>query len=156
MYVRTDSYAKCGCVLNLTSLPEESVVIDVDALIRHDGQVRGVVGGDMRCDLAVFTIRNGEGAVLLIEATTTRSKPSRKLRRALQQLGDSFDNLGSLMQSCSIQTPTLNQYAVIVSKKVGRNTTNNQTAESEQQDFEDNHNANVRIVRCSDDIWAQI
>ena len=62
-------------------------------------------------------------------------------------MGNSFDNLRSLMQSCSIQTPTLNRYAVIVSKKVGRNSTNNDAIETESEYLENAHDANVRIIR---------
>ena len=156
MYVQTDYYEKSGCDLNLTSIPEDSIVIDVDALLQHHGQARSVIGQDQRCDIAIFALRYGTPTVLLIEATTAASRPSRKLRSALQQLGVSFDNFASLMQGCDIQIPELERYAVIVSKKVGRNTTNNDAIEVEKQDFENTHDANVRIVRCSDDIWAEI
>ncbi len=156
MYVQTDSHEKSGCDLNLTSIPEESIVIDVDVLLQHHELSQVVVGQDRRCDLAVFALRNGAPTVLLIEATTTSSRPSRKLRSGLEQLSESFENLASLMQACDIQIPEVEKYGVIVSKKVGRNTTNNDAIETERRKFENAHDANVRIVKSSDDIWTEI
>ena len=156
MYVEADSYEKSGCDLNLASLPDDSLVLDVDAFLKHHETAQSVVGQDRRCDLAVFALRNGAPCVLLIEATTASSRPSRKLRAGIEQLSQSFDNLASLMNDCDIQIPEVEKYGVIVSKKVGRNTTNNDTIETESRNFENTYEANFRIVRSADDIWAEI
>ena len=154
--VNVDLYDKSGCILNFESLPNESVVIDVDLLAENDAQVRTVFGGDARCDVAVFNFHEGIASVVLIEATTAGTKVSRKMREAIDQIAKSFNHLEQIMRNCNIVVPDLDRYAVVASKRISPNLINNATARQEREEFEKTFGTEVRYVRCGRDIWQAI
>ena len=156
MHVVEKRYDKSGCILNFDSLPIGSVVIDVDAFVENDDQIRGIVGRDTRCDVAIFGLHRGEASVVLIEATTDRTKMSRKMREAIDQIASSFNHLESLIGDCGIPIPEMNRYAVVASKRVSPNSINNEPARRQREEFEAAHRAEVRYVRCGRDIWQEI
>ena len=155
MHVEADFYDKSGCILNFESLPEKSVVIDVDLLAQNDPSIRGVFGTDTRCDVAIFNVSEETAYIVLIEATTAR-RASRKMREAIDQLANSFQHLDRIVDGCNIPIPELTRYAVVASKRVNPNSINHPTAEQEREHFEKRFDTEVRYVRCGRDIWQAI
>ena len=155
MHVKVDLYDKSGCILNFESLPEKSVVIDVDLLAENDSSIRGVFGTDTRCDVAIFNAVGEVASVVLIEATTAR-RASRKMREAIDQIANSFQHLEQIVSDCKIHMPKLERYAVVASKRVNPNSINHPVAQQERQHFENKFDTEVRYVRCGRDIWQAI
>ena len=155
MHVEVDLYDKSGCILNFESLPEKSIVIDVDSLADNDDSIREVFGTDTRCDVAIFNVSDDAATVVLIEATTAR-RASRKMREAIDQIANSFQHLEQIVDYCKIPTPELTRYAVVASKRVNPNSINHPAAEQEREHFEKTFDAEVRYVRCGRDIWQAI
>ena len=155
MHIEVDLYDKSGCILNFESLPEKSVVIDVDLLAENDSSIRGVFGADTRCDVAIFNVSGEDASVVLIEATTAR-RASMKMREAIDQIANSFQHLEQIVDDCNISIPKLTRYAVVASKRVNPNSINHTTAEQEREDFEKTFDTEVRYVRCGRDIWQAI
>lgn len=141
-----------NCFINLQSIPDNSLILDVDALARVDDEVRKSVHREQHCDYVAAGCVCDNPFLMLIEAKGDERPRARRIRRAKEQTRNSLTIATRLMEDCD-NTPTqIDVHHVVVTRHIPAST---MTRWHKQRGVEDLLN-DITLVFSGDDIWQTI
>lgn len=61
--IRQPFIDRSGCDINFSSVPEDSLILDVDELATQDELIKSITSGLKICDIVIFSAVNGKGII---------------------------------------------------------------------------------------------
>ncbi len=144
------------CPIHLQSMPEPSVIIDVDKLIKREVMIDRIINGKPICDVLAFCKSDDHQVAILIEAKTSKHHSSERIREAINQLSWSMQHLDLAVQMCSILPLNCARYPVVTFTKINDAVLRIPTVKRAFQEFRRYHGRRIFYVRAGQDIWQNI
>ena len=131
--------------MNLASLPDSSIVLNVDGLNKKVDWIADLVNAFPRCDYVVVSDLHGVMMLDLLEMKSSVSHP----QRALSQLISSLEILNQAIDSCAIEIPKHKIRSAIVGPIPGKSALE-QTRRHRRELLE---KSEFVYIDSGDDIW---
>ena len=140
------------CFINLQSVPENSLILDVDALNEADEHIRRSIRREQHCDYVATGCVCAKPFLMLIEAKSDARPRARRIRYAARQTQNSETIAIEMMQQCNDIPSQLDVYHVVVTRRISAST----MTRWHKQTGGENIFRNITLVFSGDDIWQAI
>ncbi len=150
------SFLQDRCPILLDSMPDPSVIIDVDELISFVDFIADITYGNPICDIVAFCSSKNQPIAILIEAKTDRTHTNARTRQAISQLSWSFQHFDKIALTCPLLPIQCRPYAVLTHTNINNAVLRSETVKTEFRRFRRNHGAKIFYVRAGHDIWQAI
>ena len=141
-----------NCFINLQSVPENSLILDVDVLAGTDDEIGRAIHGKQRCDYVAAGCACDNPFLMLIEAKGDERPRARRIRRARQQTQNSETIARNMIEKCGEVASQFDVHRVVVTRHIPAS---RMTRWHNQQGGDDPFR-DITLVFSGDDIWQTI